>query len=539
MNPKPDTARNAPEPDEIRSQIAHMLASDIFRGSPQLASFLQFVVSAALRGDSHRIKAYTIAVEVMRRDTKFDPQTDPIVRVEATRLRRALERYYTGPGTGDAIVVSLPLGSYVPQFQYAGIAARNTATSAEYPGLVPNLKSLAPGNGMPVLSVRPIETRGVPEALANYGHVLHEKLRNAFSRFDTINIVSNLGLPMGGCASSSDEYVDYELLGTIHVEADRASDVLFELYDRANTKVIWSGAFELDDMTAKLPDQDRIVLELTSTLLQPFGIIRTYERSRHLAGGSVDPRYRCIVEASESFRSFAPQAHERARQCLQMLTSTYPDFGIGFSYLAAIYFREYLYNLGGNSGGSAALDRSLRAARRGIELIPESARAYHILFGALFHGGDLTEAFVAGAKAMKLNPYDMTILADYGGRLILTGEIERGMAILDQAVQGGLILPTWEHFYVFLGNYLQGNFRNAAFHAGQMTSEHYPLGFIARALVAIKLGNGDQARAQINQLTGLMPTWATDPRRQMQKFFPNPAIADQLKQALVAAGLRI
>ena len=68
------------------------------RSSPR---FLLFVVEAVLRGKGERLKGYTIGVEVLRRDINFDPQIDPIVRVEATRLRRAIERYYAGPGAGD------------------------------------------------------------------------------------------------------------------------------------------------------------------------------------------------------------------------------------------------------------------------------------------------------------------------------------------------------------------------------------------------------------------------------------------------------
>src|SRR5262249_27794851 len=91
-------------------------ASDVFSNSPQLTSFLTFIVEAALSGKSDRLKGYVIAVEVLRRDVHFDPQLDPIVRVEATRLRRALARYYAGPGAGDDVLIEVPLGGYVPAF---------------------------------------------------------------------------------------------------------------------------------------------------------------------------------------------------------------------------------------------------------------------------------------------------------------------------------------------------------------------------------------------------------------------------------------
>src|SRR5262245_17917211 len=107
----------APTPDEIRAALDHILFSEVFRRSPQLGAFLSFVTEAVLHGKGDRIKAYTIGIEVLRRDPTFDPQVDPIVRVEATRLRRAIERYYAGPGHDDSIIIDLPRGSYVPTFR--------------------------------------------------------------------------------------------------------------------------------------------------------------------------------------------------------------------------------------------------------------------------------------------------------------------------------------------------------------------------------------------------------------------------------------
>ena len=111
-----EATSNLPAPDEVRAQLERMTASDDFNRSPQLGAFLRFVVESVLQGKSDRIKAYTIGVDVLRRDAKFDPQLDPIVRVEATRLRRTIDRYYAGLGADDAIRIDLPRGSYVPTF---------------------------------------------------------------------------------------------------------------------------------------------------------------------------------------------------------------------------------------------------------------------------------------------------------------------------------------------------------------------------------------------------------------------------------------
>ena len=69
-------------PAEVRAQVQRMTASDVFASSPQLSAFLVFVVEAVLRGHGERLKGYTIGVEVLRRDSTFDPQIDPIDWIE-------------------------------------------------------------------------------------------------------------------------------------------------------------------------------------------------------------------------------------------------------------------------------------------------------------------------------------------------------------------------------------------------------------------------------------------------------------------------
>src|SRR6476619_923470 len=111
---------NQPNAAAVRAQVERMTTSTVFRNSPQLATFLWFIVEAQLCGKGERLKGYTIGVEVLRRDASFDPQMDPIVRVEATRLRRAIERYYAGTGAGDDIIIALPRGGYVPHISWRG-----------------------------------------------------------------------------------------------------------------------------------------------------------------------------------------------------------------------------------------------------------------------------------------------------------------------------------------------------------------------------------------------------------------------------------
>ena len=130
-----------PAADEVRAALERILASEPFRPSAQLRVFLRYVVETTLRGEADRIRAFTIAVEAFGRDKDFNPQGDPIVRVEAARLRRAIEQYYAGPGADDTVEILVPRGGYVPQFRYRGRAVQ--------PPAAPEVATVAPAPRQP------------------------------------------------------------------------------------------------------------------------------------------------------------------------------------------------------------------------------------------------------------------------------------------------------------------------------------------------------------------------------------------------------
>lgn len=108
-----------PSDEEVLAALRGMLESEALRLSERNRRFLAFVVRQAIDGHADRIKAYSIGVDVFGRDDSFDPMLDPIVRIEATRLRSALAAYYDGPGKSEAVRISIPKGSYIPVFSCA------------------------------------------------------------------------------------------------------------------------------------------------------------------------------------------------------------------------------------------------------------------------------------------------------------------------------------------------------------------------------------------------------------------------------------
>ncbi|HET8697765.1 MAG TPA: hypothetical protein VFO94_09780, partial [Gammaproteobacteria bacterium] len=103
--------------DEIRAQLDKMLASAAFRDAQRPSRLLRFLVEETLAGRAATLKEYTLGADGLQRGPGFDPRTDPIARVEASRLRSRLELYYSSEGALDDVLVSLPKGSYVPSFE--------------------------------------------------------------------------------------------------------------------------------------------------------------------------------------------------------------------------------------------------------------------------------------------------------------------------------------------------------------------------------------------------------------------------------------
>ncbi len=106
------------------AQRDRILESRAFRQADRLKRFLGFIVTETIAGRSERLKEFVIGVEVFGKDQSFDPRNDPIVRVQARRLRALLARYYREEGQDDDLLIEMPKGGYAPIFK----PARNSPT---------------------------------------------------------------------------------------------------------------------------------------------------------------------------------------------------------------------------------------------------------------------------------------------------------------------------------------------------------------------------------------------------------------------------
>ncbi|SCW61183.1 hypothetical protein [Ancylobacter rudongensis] len=615
---------DAAAPDAVRRALAHVLASDELRSSPQLANILRFVVEATLDGRREAIKGYTIAVEALGRDPSFDPQADPIVRVEATRLRRALERYYAGAGAADDLEIAIPRGSYVPHFlprpameleadeaDAVPVEAESVPaapppgrpTAAPPPSLPPaparrrsgaglalalglaallivgaglamgsldplGLRALMAGPawqpmeranrlGMPMIEVRDFETAGarVPapgDTAARAGAVnsgdftaeaIEVRVRDALARFDLLDVLASPDArPALRCSGEeASPSSAFALGGLVENHDDGTLSVLLRLSDLCDGTIVWSREFDSlrrgGDATAL---EIALVRDIMAAIAEPYGVIQARARARVTAAGgpAVAGPYGCVLIAYSYWRSYLPAEHEAARDCLEKAVAADRTFALGYALLAELHLDEIRAGASPRAA-TPALNRALAAAEQAVELTPTSAFARRVLMDVHFFRGGRAATLAAGTLALELNPYDVDILADFGGRLIALGETARGEAMLAQAAHAAPGMPPWVDYHRVIAAYLRGDAPAAAAAADQLMGDGYAPGLLARALASHLAGEDDEARADLRKLVALAPAWASEPDAMIGRFFPDADVARKVRADLADLGLKL
>lgn len=131
MTSVPLDCRSESDRKAIREQLDRIVRSDPFVQSQRRQRFLEYIVHETLAGRGERLKGYSVALEVFDRPETFDPVADPIVRIEAGRLREKLRSYYETDGIKDLIRIELPRGGYQPRITVRDTSAGRIAAMPE------------------------------------------------------------------------------------------------------------------------------------------------------------------------------------------------------------------------------------------------------------------------------------------------------------------------------------------------------------------------------------------------------------------------
>ncbi|AWJ86816.1 hypothetical protein TSH58p_25605 (plasmid) [Azospirillum sp. TSH58] len=465
------------------------MTSDHFDASDRNRRFLRYVVEECLEGRAQQIKAYCIAVSVFNREPSFDPQSDPIVRLEAGRLRRSLDHYYLTAGRNDPIRIVVPKGGYAPRFERQNEAAPALPCPHAVPAaetvwrpvslriaglavvvlIAVGLAGLLVGRNLatPIdveealaLSPHPIaasaEPRGIEPAtpLSAVPAAADASMTIVVGPFRTTGQSAEDGALAamltdeiaGGLANRTDlpvridppptaapPHQGFRLSGSLQGH-DAAVRLVVHLTDLATGTVLWSTSLDRPAEAQGAPTPQALAAGIVEPLVAPQGPLlpAAAARLRAKPTASLSPR-ECAFLATG--RHEVPPAERAALNgCLtsgaSALTTSAGESARLWSALSLLQSDAYRADR-----NDAALNDALAAALRATELEPASLRPLTALYTAYCLRGQYAPCFAAGHRALQASPGDAQVLGDLGLWHVEAGQSAKGLPLLEQAME--------------------------------------------------------------------------------------------------------
>ena len=232
----------------IQVQLDRILSSKTFAQVDRLKRFIRFIVQEAVAGHSSELKEYVVGVQVFGKEPSFDPRTDPIVRVQARRLRARLVRYYREEGEADEIIVDLPKGGYSPSFR-----RREGATPARA-----SLTATLAGRN--TVEVRPFADRSPGGSLDYFCRGLRDEILHGLTTLKALRVLASRADDDAGERSDAALVID----GSVRLSGDRVR-VTTRLIDGGSGHYLWSESLDLG-LSDAVSSQEAVARAVTARL---------------------------------------------------------------------------------------------------------------------------------------------------------------------------------------------------------------------------------------------------------------------------------
>jgi len=582
-------------PEAVRAALHRIVTCPEFDASERNRRFLQYVVEETLAGRTERIKAYSIATSVFGREPDFDPQTDPIIRIEASRLRRSLERYYLTTGRADQVHIDIPKGSYVPTFrlrEHALPAPDVRAATQGGHGLPPDghldnptrrtgqamrqwwplgaaclgLLLVAVGLGIAWLGHYPpfaaseiglVAKRGPAVFIIPFendgGDAVDAPIARGFTREVIIGLTRFHDLFVFGPATTfrhgangetqgtlPDLAVDFVVTGGVTISENRFR-VGVTLADAKTGRHLWSDLIERDLTVGDIfQARESIANHIVQTLAQPYGII-FQEETKEVEGPLPQyfTSYRCMLEFYSYWRTLSGPLHATVQNCLERAVVQDPGYAEAYAALAMVYANITRYGFGKDGVTFDPLPKALDLAHRSIELAPNSVLSYKALHLVYWLMNDVDRSFQAAEQGLALNPNDSEIMADLGGRLCLAGRWERGLPLVQEAYARNPGQPGLYRIVTFLRFYLDGQYEKALAEAEKADIPSVIHYHVILAMGYAQLGRMKEAHAAVKEILKIDPAYGDNVIADLKKHNVHPEIIHAVVAGLRKAGLGI
>lgn len=575
-----------PSADDVRAALERLLSSARFQASERRRAFLRYIVEETLAGRADRLKGYAIAVTIFGRDETFDPQADPVVRLEARRLRRDLDSYYVDAGSQDAVRISIPKGSYVPRFESHEVPSPAASGEEQATGFGNNAANGVPGtsnvtakNGRaparyvlvsavvaalvaivvagwalmagnePVVSanhervpgvvVLPFEALSATEDSRYLASGISQELVGNLMRFPGFRLYN---LPAGFETETSAEPVKlgrglgvaYVVSGGVNANGKEAR-VTAQLVDAVTGRVAWSHIYDRPLVPEALMRVQRdLAGDIATVIGQPYGVVNS-DLDARLTTPAVShmQSYVCVLRAYSYRRNFARAELDSAVACLQEAVRRDPDYSDAWAMLG------WLHVDAGRNGyvGYNTQDeykKALQAASEAVRLSPNSSLALKVLATVYHYVGRYDDSERIVRQALNVNPYDPETLAQLGWRLAIRGRSDEGIPLLKRAIARTVNPPGWYFSFIAIDFYLKRDYEHMLQAAGRSAADGRGVSQLLIAIANSELGNREAARQALKQMA-VYESFARDPAGFMRRHGAIDEIVNPLMAGLQKA----
>ncbi|HUJ21637.1 MAG TPA: FlgO family outer membrane protein [Bryobacteraceae bacterium] len=493
---------NPPSAESIRTQVRKILSSTAFARSERLARFLNFTIEEMLEGRGEHLKEFVIGVEVFDKNETYDPRMDPIVRVEARRLREKLRKYYETEGRHDSLHIEFPTGSYSPVVQ-------------AFEGPPPAIgRTLSRENAIAVL---PFANLSSEQENEYFSDGLTEELINALTKVEGLRVVAwSSAFQLKGKARDIRRIAEQlkvraVLEGSVRRTEDRLR-ITAQLVDAGDGHYLWSESYEraLKDVFAVQDEiSSAIVGALRLKLAGPAGRSLVTRYTENLQA------YHLYLKGRFAWNKRNEEDFYKALGYFEQAIDIDPKYAPAYAGMADVYIMlgehgalpalsvmpkaraaathaleidpslgEALVSLG---SVAALFEWNWSAAeqyfRRGIERNPSYPTAHHWYgYDYLAPLGRLDEAIAELDRAHHLDPLSLIITTSLGTLFDMARQHERARAYYDKVFE---LDPGFVRAHLSAGrSYLHQHMHSQAVAAFEKARELQPNSPVPLALLA-------------------------------------------------------
>lgn len=507
-----------PTDDEVRAALERVLASADFDASPRSRDFLRYVVKETLAGRADGLTQEALAVNVFARREDFDPTVDPIVRIQAGRLRRSLERYYLLSGADDPVRLELPRGRYVP---LARPAAPETGTSAARAAAFP----APPDDDWPTVSASVVGTPA-EDAVRFLDHLTLE-----LGRYQDVHVVvpGDLAapgvLPCAGARFSLSARFD-----------DGGRCIVARLQDCRTGRQVWADEYRKGSAEPRAFQEETARIVAARVASEQGVVARLLWAEERIQPRAAPTPYSAILASYQFFFHRQPSDLAPAIEALEAAVAAEPECSLAWVQLSRLYNANYAFDV---TPLDTPIEQAVDYAQRGVRLDPSSQRARVALAGALLVKGEVAAARREAQVALELCPDSLVYLEWIGWVLTMCGEWEQGPPLVRRALDRNPHVIPVAHHALWLAHLRRGEVEEAHQAALQYRDPTFHVRSMMRACALGHLGRVDEARLEVAELLTRKPDFRRRGRVLIGRHIKFPELVELVADGLLRGGLAL